>query len=300
MPRTRSAVDRACSASSARITPRLPDSPSGLTTHGRPTSRATAATSAPEGSRAKRGCGTPASASARRIAALSRVRATAAGGLCGSPRRSAPSAAAITPWSSTPTTAANGVSRARSAICSAATCRVRQPQGERTFAHRRRHRRPALGRHRDRDAELPRRRQEVRRPVGGRRQDQEKTVHGAIVDRWPTQPPHSSRSRHRPSSACATSAPPRPTRAIACCPCGSPARPTANTSARCRSSRRPRSAPATPCSTRGISPSWWPTTASRSCAGPRSTGARTRCTAASWSSTRTSRLPRRSPFRPSR
>src|ERR1039457_1897615 len=51
---------------------------------------------------------------------------------------------------------------------------------------------------------------------------------------------------------------------------------------------------------RGISPSWWPTTASRSCAGPRSTGARTRCTAASWSSTRTSRLHRPSPFPPSR
>ena len=121
MPRTRSAAERACSASSARITPRLPDNPNGLTTQGKPTSRATASTSAPKGSKAKRGCGTPASASARRIAALSRVRATAAGGLCGSPRRSAPSAAAITPWSSTPTTAANGVSRARSAICSAAT-----------------------------------------------------------------------------------------------------------------------------------------------------------------------------------
>ena len=84
-PRTRSAAARACSASSARITPRLPDNPSGLTTQGKPTSRATAATSAPQGSSAKRGCGTPASASARRIAALSRVRATAAGGLCGKP-----------------------------------------------------------------------------------------------------------------------------------------------------------------------------------------------------------------------
>ena len=37
-------------------------------------------------------------------------------------------------------------------------CRVRQAKRERPFAHRRRHRRPALGRHRDRDAELPRRR----------------------------------------------------------------------------------------------------------------------------------------------
>ena len=39
------------SGSSARITPRLPDSDSGLTTQGRPTSRATAATSAPSGSK---------------------------------------------------------------------------------------------------------------------------------------------------------------------------------------------------------------------------------------------------------
>ena len=229
-----------------------------------------------------------------------RVRATAAGGLWGRPRRSAPSAAAITPWSSTPTIAANGVSRARSAICSAARAGSDRRRRERTFAHRRRHRRPALGRHRDRDAELPRRRQEVRRPVGGRRQDQKKAVHGAIVDRCPTQPPPCSRSRHRPSSACATSAPPIPTRAIACYRCGSPAWPTASTSARCRSNRRPRSGPATPCSTKGISPSWWPTTASRSCAAPPWTGARTGWAAASWSSTRTSRLPRRSPFPPSR
>ena len=170
-------------------------------------------------------------------------------------------------------------------------CRVRQAHGQRTLAHRRRHRRPTLGRHRDRDPELPRRRQEVRRPVGGRRQDQEQAVHGAIVDRWSTHPQPSSPSRHRPLSGCASSAPPRPTRAIACCPYGSRAPPTASTSARYRSSRRLRSAPATPCSTRGISPSWWPTTASTSCAAPPSTGARTGWAAGSWSSTRTSRRP---------
>ena len=95
----------------------------------------------------------------------------------------------------------------------------------------RRHRRPAVGRHRHRDAELPRRRQEVRRSVGGRRQDQEKALHGATVNRWPTQPTHSSPSQHRRASVCATSAPPRPTRAIACCPCESRARPTARAEA---------------------------------------------------------------------
>src|SRR5437588_137441 len=47
MPRTRSAVKRTCSTSLTRITPRLPDNPSGLTTQGKPTSRATDATSAP-------------------------------------------------------------------------------------------------------------------------------------------------------------------------------------------------------------------------------------------------------------
>jgi hypothetical protein len=46
------------------------------------------------------------------------------------------------------------------------TRRIRQPHGQGAFAHRRRHRCPALGGHRNRDAEIPRRRQEVLRAVG--------------------------------------------------------------------------------------------------------------------------------------
>ena len=122
MRRTRSAADRAWSRSSARITPWLPESDNGLTTQGSPIVRVAVATSAPGASSTKRGWGTSASASAWRMAALSRVRATAAGGLCTSPKRSAATAAAITPWSSTPTIAANGVSRARAMIVSAAPC----------------------------------------------------------------------------------------------------------------------------------------------------------------------------------
>ena len=55
--------------------------------------------------RTNAGCGTSAAASARRIAALSRVAATASGGLWGNPRRSPAAAATITPRSSTATTA---------------------------------------------------------------------------------------------------------------------------------------------------------------------------------------------------
>ena len=62
--------------------------------------------------------------------------------------------------------------------------RVRQPQRQRAFAHRRRHRRPALGGDGDRHPHFAGRSHEVRRAIGGRRQDQEQTIHVAMVDRW--------------------------------------------------------------------------------------------------------------------
>ncbi len=114
--RTRAAAACAASASSARITPRLADNPTGFTTHGYPMSGSASGSVAT----AKAGCGTSAAASAARIDALSRVAATASGGLCGNPSRSPAIAATSTPWSSTATTASIGARASRATITSAA------------------------------------------------------------------------------------------------------------------------------------------------------------------------------------
>ena len=120
--------------SSARITPRLPDRMSGLTTHGKPTPpgatirSATAAGSAPHAIAKKRGCGSagscesPAAASRLRMRSLLAAHAMAAGAFAASPSRRA-AAAATFAGSSPPTgkTAEIGASgRSAVAIVSAA------------------------------------------------------------------------------------------------------------------------------------------------------------------------------------
>ena len=119
MARTRAKARSAAVRSSARITPRLAESPTGFTTQGKPTAESA---SGPDTS-AKRGCDTSARPSAWRIACLSRVALTAAGGLCGKPSRSPQAAATSTPWSSTATTASSGARawRATTASVAAAT-----------------------------------------------------------------------------------------------------------------------------------------------------------------------------------
>jgi hypothetical protein len=97
-------------ASSARTTPRLADSDTGLTTTGVPSARRWAApTSSVRADHAVAGwdaVGAPVEPFAQQ--ALSRVAATAAGGLWGQAERAEASAATSTPRSSTPTTASIG------------------------------------------------------------------------------------------------------------------------------------------------------------------------------------------------
>ncbi len=75
------------------MTPRLAEKMSGFTTQGNSTSRAARAGPSPTGNARKRGTGTPASRRATRMASLFAARRAAAGGLCGSPSRSAARAA---------------------------------------------------------------------------------------------------------------------------------------------------------------------------------------------------------------
>ena len=115
--RTRAAAASAPSASSARMTPWLADKPIGFTTHGYPTSGSGASSSFHT---ANRGWGTSAAANIARIDALSRVAATASGGLCGNPSRSPAVAATSTPWSSTAMTASIGARASSATITSVA------------------------------------------------------------------------------------------------------------------------------------------------------------------------------------
>src|SRR5437870_2359190 len=122
---TRRKAERRPPASSARITPRLPESTSGFTTLGYGARWSSASRSVPESSRgttSKRGTGTPAWRRRARLNALLRAAATASDGLCGSRSLAAASAATCAVRSSTPTTASGLLSRTPRASSSAAVC----------------------------------------------------------------------------------------------------------------------------------------------------------------------------------
>ena len=168
---------RAASASSARMTPRLAESATGFSTAG----RSTAPASSPGASTTNPGCGIPAAANARRMAALSRVAATAEGGLWARPSRSLASAAAATPPSSTAT---HGVERRPARQLDD---RGRGPVGpahvdaKRPVAHRSVQRLAAIGRDHDLGADRGRGGEEVLGPVGRGGQQEEHARH----DRYP-------------------------------------------------------------------------------------------------------------------
>ena len=107
MPRITRAAARTSVWSSARITPRLPLSDTGFTTHGKPSARAAAvsACSSASGTRIRKaGCATPCSAHARRCIALFAAASIASTGLCASPSSAASRAARGSIWLSTATT----------------------------------------------------------------------------------------------------------------------------------------------------------------------------------------------------
>ena len=80
------------SSDSTRKTPRWPPESAGLSTAGKPTSSAARRRSESERTAAKRGCGTPASASRARIATLCVIRCAVCVPIPGSPRASATAA----------------------------------------------------------------------------------------------------------------------------------------------------------------------------------------------------------------
>ncbi len=106
--------------SSARMTPRLADRPRGFRTQGYPTPAAGPSGPPASGKAWKRGTGTPAAWSACRWESLLAVRRAAAGGLRGSPSRSAASAAITAVPSSTGTMPAISRAAASRPISSAA------------------------------------------------------------------------------------------------------------------------------------------------------------------------------------
>src|SRR2546425_5429624 len=106
-------------ASFARITPRLAESVSGLSTHGYSTASACSAGSSASSTSRKRGTGTPALARDRRIVSLSRAAAAAGREFAFRPSRSLMAAATTLVRSSTATTASIGRRRANRAIVSA-------------------------------------------------------------------------------------------------------------------------------------------------------------------------------------
>ena len=93
---------------------------SGFSTHGYRAASAASSGSPESAWQRKRGTGTPAAASAVRMASLSAARHAAAGGLAGRPRRLAASAAMTAVASLPGTMPPMGRCRAASAICSAA------------------------------------------------------------------------------------------------------------------------------------------------------------------------------------
>ena len=130
--RSRSNAATNPASSSARITPRLPESDSGFTTHGSGASRATVRGSASIGATIHGGEGTPPAASRSRSSDLSRVAATASTLLYGRPSRWDARAATSVPPSSTATIASRGHSAANVSIASAAASG--SPRGSATVA----------------------------------------------------------------------------------------------------------------------------------------------------------------------
>ncbi len=110
-------------SSSARITPRLADSTSGLSTQGYRTRRAASRGSTSTRNEVKDGAGTPARASCSRMQSLSRVAATAATGLARSPSARPIAAPATVVRSSTGTTASSGRRAAYARISATAAAR---------------------------------------------------------------------------------------------------------------------------------------------------------------------------------
>src|SRR5438093_11664920 len=108
------------SGSSARITPRLAESARGFSTHGYATSRATRVGSSVRATRRKRGAGTPAAWSRRRISSLFLAAEAAATGFARRPRRPATAAATTVVRASTATTASIGRRPAKRATVYAA------------------------------------------------------------------------------------------------------------------------------------------------------------------------------------
>ena len=87
MPRRRVSRVASCAGrSSARITPRLPESIVGLTTHGNRVAAAMTAGSSDKCHSLKAGDGTPAAANRQRMMCLSRAASAASGALWASPR----------------------------------------------------------------------------------------------------------------------------------------------------------------------------------------------------------------------
>ena len=111
--------------SSARITPRLPESPSGFSTQGYGTFAAGPSGPPASGKEWNQGTGRPAAESDSRWASLLAVRRAAAGGFLGNPSRSAASAAMTAVPSSTGTTPAIGSWAASRAISPAASSGLR-------------------------------------------------------------------------------------------------------------------------------------------------------------------------------
>ena len=125
MPRRRAKRAASSAASSARITPRLPDNIVGFTTHGKRVAAAMAAGSSERLHRLNAGDGTPAAANRHRIRCLSRAASAASGALCGRPRAWLARAASRVPESSSPTMAATGTRRAKATTASVERTRSR-------------------------------------------------------------------------------------------------------------------------------------------------------------------------------
>ena len=172
-------------AESARMTPRLPDSEQGFTTTGGPSLPAASATPAesPGSTTTKSGWGTPAAdETPARMAALSLVRATAAGGLWARPSSAARQARRREgPESSTAMTASRASTRRSAGLGDDAAGRLRrivERQLDETLAHLRRQRLRPFGCRHDLDAEALGRRQVLVGPVGAGREDEKGTWHG--------------------------------------------------------------------------------------------------------------------------
>ena len=177
--RTRAAAARAARRRRRGSRPRLADSPTGFTTHGKPDlgERSSGSSTTDE-----LGLGHLARGQLARIDALSRVAATASGGLCGKPSRSPAAAATSTPWSSTATTASIGGTGVEGHDHSGGGLGVVEGHDDRPVAHVGRQRLLLLGTDDHLDAQVRRGPHEVGRPVGGCGEQEENAGHGRIME----------------------------------------------------------------------------------------------------------------------